>query len=204
MTAVAGPCNHRRPMPDPADAWTLGHVRARDLLDLHEGRGPVPVLDGAAIGAVLRAARRIAVVGASDDVSRPSHDVFRYLRDQGFDCVPVNPNVCDVLGVPAFRSLPEAVAATGPFDIVDVFRRSELCVPHAREAVDAGARCLWLQLGVVNWEAARIAHEAGLSVVMDRCTAIEWRRLATDYPEESGSVGNGATGGAGRMTGGST
>ena len=67
----------------------------------------------------------------------------------------------------------EAVAATGPFDIVDVFRRSELCVPHAEEAVAVGARCLWLQLGVVNWEAARIAAAAGLAVVMDRCTAIE-------------------------------
>jgi predicted CoA-binding protein len=82
-----------------------------------------------------------------------------------------------VFGVPAFRTLGEAVTATGPFDIVDVFRRSELCVPHAQEAVSAGAACLWLQLGVVNWEAAEIAHAAGLSVVMDRCTAIEQRRI---------------------------
>jgi hypothetical protein len=96
--------------------------------------------------------------------------------------VPINPNVRDVLGVPAFRSLAEAVATTGPFDVVDVFRRSELCVPHAREAVAAGARCLWLQIGVVNWEAARIAHEGGLSVVMDRCTAIAWRRAGARPP----------------------
>lgn len=79
--------------------------------------------------------------------------------------------------MPAFATLAEAVAATGPVDIVDVFRRPELCVPHAREAIEAGARCLWLQLGVVNWEAARIADEAGLTVVMDRCTAIEHRRV---------------------------
>jgi uncharacterized protein len=103
--------------------------------------------------------------------------VFRTLLRRGFDAVPVNPNELEVLGVPAFASLAEAVAATGPFDLVDVFRRSELCVPHARQAVDAGARCLWLQLGVINWEAARIAHDAGLAVVMDRCTAIEHRRL---------------------------
>jgi hypothetical protein len=103
--------------------------------------------------------------------------VFRFLVHQGFECVPVNPNERAVMGIPAFRTLHEAVAETGPLDLVDVFRRSELCVPHAREAVEAGARCLWLQLGVVNWEAARIAHEGGLSVVMDRCTAIEWRRL---------------------------
>ena len=104
--------------------------------------------------------------------------MFRYLLDQGFECVPVNPNLRDVLGVPAFRTLAEAVAATGPFDMVDVFRRSELCVAHAHEAVAAGARVLWLQLGVVNWEAARVANEGGLEVVMDRCTATEWRRLA--------------------------
>ncbi len=69
------------------------------------------------------------------------------------------------------------VEASGPFDIVDVFRRSELCVAHAREAVATGAGCLWLQLGVVNWEAAAIAAGGGLSVVMDRCTAIEHRAL---------------------------
>jgi predicted CoA-binding protein len=151
--------------------------RAAAFLDLSEGRGPVPTLGDAGIDRVLRATRRIAVIGASADSGRPSFGVFRYLVDHGFDCVPVNPYARDVLGIPAFGSLGEAVAATGPFDLVDVFRRSELCVPHAREAVDAGARCLWLQLGVVNWEAARIADEAGLEIVMDRCTAIEWGRI---------------------------
>ena len=135
------------------------------------------MLDDAGIEAVLRATRRIAVIGASSNEGRPSYSVFRYLVNQGFECVPVNPNERSVYGIPAFRTLAEAVAATGPFDMVDVFRRSELTVPHAREAVEAGARCLWLQLGVVDWAAARIAHDAGLSVVMDRCTAIEWRRL---------------------------
>jgi predicted CoA-binding protein len=147
------------------------------MLDLQEGRGPVPLLDDGAIGELLRSSRRIAVIGASSSASRPSFGVFRYLVHQGYDCVPVNPNERDVFGITAFRSLADAVAETGPFDIVDVFRRSELCVPHAREAVEAGARCLWLQLGVVNWEAAAIVHEAGLSVVMDRCTAIEHRRI---------------------------
>lgn len=146
-------------------------------MDLEEGRGPVPVLDDAGIERVLRATRRIAIVGASSNRGRPSYAVFRYLVQQGFECVPVNPNEHDVLGVPAFPSLAEAVAATGPFDMIDVFRRSELCVSHAREAVAAGARVLWLQQGIVNWEAARIAHDAGLEVVMDRCSAIEWRRL---------------------------
>lgn len=136
------------------------------------------MLDDTGIAEVLRSTRRIAVIGASSDPGRPSFGVFRYLLHEGFDCVPVNPNERDILGIPAFRTLDEAVTATGPFDMVDVFRRAELCVPHAHEAVAAGARCLWLQLGVVNWEAARLAAAAGVSVVMDRCTAIEWRRLA--------------------------
>ena len=137
----------------------------------------MPVLGDDGIATVLRATRRIAVIGASSREFRPSFGVFRYLVNAGYDCVPVNPGEREVLGVPAFPTLAEAVAATGPFDLVDVFRRSELCVPHALEAIEAGARCLWLQLGVVNWEAARIAHEAGLGVVMDRCTAIEHRRI---------------------------
>ena len=178
--------------------------RTAAFLDLQEGRGPVPVLDDAGIERAMRATRRIAVVGASSNPSRPSFSVFRYLVQQGFECIPINPNEQDVLGVPAYRTLKaavtatgrfdmvdvfrrselclphahEAVAETGRFDMVDVFRRSELCVPHAQEAAATGARVLWLQLGIVNWEAATIAHEGGLEVVMDRCTAIEWRRIA--------------------------
>ena len=151
--------------------------RARDMLDLEEGRGSVRLLDDAGIAEILRTTRRIAVVGASSNRTRPSHGVFGYLLRQGYECVPVNPNEVEVFGVPAFPSVAAAVAAGGPFDMVDVFRRSELCLPHAEEAVATGARCLWLQLGVVNWEAARIAAAGGLSVVMDRCTAIEHRRI---------------------------
>jgi uncharacterized protein len=152
--------------------------RVRDLLDLAEGRtGPVALLDVEEIAAVLRSARRIAVVGASSNPARPSFGVFGYLVEHGYDCVPINPNETEVAGRPSFATIAEAVAETGPVDIVDVFRRSELCVPHAEEAVAVGAVCLWLQLGVVNWEAARIAADAGLGVVMDRCTAIEHRRL---------------------------
>ena len=103
---------------------------------------------------------------------------MRYLVEQGLDCVPINPKEREVQGIPAFSTLAEAVEAVGPFDMVDVFRRPEWCPPHAQEAVAAGARCFWLQLGIVSWEAARIAHDGGLSVVMDRCTKIEWRRVA--------------------------
>jgi uncharacterized protein len=155
----------------------LERARAIAYLDLEESRGPVALVPDDAIGDLLRATRRIAVVGASSNEGRPSFGVFRYLIHQGYECVPINPAERSILGVPAFRTLREASDATGPFDLVDVFRRSELCVPHAREAVEIGARCLWLQLGVVNWEAARIAHDGGLAVVMDRCTAIEHRRI---------------------------
>jgi predicted CoA-binding protein len=157
---------------DPAD-----RLRLADLLDLQEDRGPVPLLDDAGIAAVLRDARRIAIVGASPDPSRPSHDVLRYLLRAGYECVPIHPGARKILGVPAFETLAQAVDATGPVDIVDVFRRPEACPTHAAEAVAVGARCLWLQLGVVSWDAARIAAAGGLSVVMDRCTAIEHRRL---------------------------
>jgi predicted CoA-binding protein len=98
--------------------------------------------------------------------------------------VPVNPNAAAVAGVTAYPTLAAAVAATGPFDIVDIFRRPEHCAAHAREAVAAGARCLWLQLGVVDVEAARIAHDGGLAVVMDRCLSVEWRRLGRDRASE--------------------
>jgi predicted CoA-binding protein len=164
-------------MADRAAERAAERERTADLLDLQEGRGPVRLLDDPGIAHVLGQARRIAVVGASANPSRPSHAVFRYLLMNGYDCVPINPNERDVLGIPAFRTLTEAAEATGPFDIVDVFRRSELCVPHAHEAVATAARCLWLQLGVVNWEAASIAAAGGLAVVMDRCTAIDHRLL---------------------------
>lgn len=152
-------------------------ARARDILDLQEGTGPVPVLDEEGAIDLLRKARRIAVVGASPDRYRPSNSVMRYLQTQGYECVPVNPNARDVLGIRAFGTLEEAVAASGPFDIVDVFRRSELTVPVAQAAVVTGCGALWLQLGVVNWDAARIAFEGGLVVVMDRCTAIDHRKI---------------------------
>lgn len=103
--------------------------------------------------------------------------MLRYLVAAGYDVVPVNPAETEVAGLPCYPTLADAVAATGAVDIVDVFRRSELCPAHAAEAVEVGARCLWLQLGIVNVEAARIAHAGGLAVVMDRCTEIEHARL---------------------------
>ena len=116
------------------------------------------------------------MIGASSK-RRPSNDILRYLVAVGYDVVPVHPNERVVEGLTCYPTLAEAVAATGPVDIVDVFRRAAACPEHAREAVAAGARCLWLQLGIVSEEAARIATEGGLSVVMDRCSKVEHARL---------------------------
>jgi uncharacterized protein len=152
--------------------------RLQELIDFEDGRLGIPVLDAAGIRELFRTARRIAVIGASSNPTRPSNDIFRYLRRAGYDVVPVSPTETVVEGVPAFATLAEAVAATGPFDIVDVFRRAEFCADHAREAVATGARCLWLQLGIVSVEAAEIAVAGGLELVMDRCTKVEHARLA--------------------------
>jgi uncharacterized protein len=152
-------------------------ARVREILDLQEGRLDVPVLDDRGIAEILRSARRIAVIGASANPMRPSNGVLRYLVAAGYEVVPVNPTEPAIAGRTAYPTLADAVAAEGPVDIVDVFRRAELCPPHAEEAVQAGARCLWLQLGIVNADAARIAHAGGLSVVTDRCSMVEHRRL---------------------------
>ncbi len=149
-----------------------------DLLDLQEGRLGVPLLDDTGIRTLLSSGPRIALVGASNDPRRPSSGVFRDLRRAGYDVVPVNPNATQVDGQPCYPSVAAAVEATGPVDIVDVFRRAEDCLEPAREAVAVGARCLWLQLGIASRAAGQLAHDAGLAVVMDRCTIVEVRRLA--------------------------
>jgi predicted CoA-binding protein len=146
-------------------------ARAREILDVEERRGPVRLADDHEALALLGAASRIAVVGASSRPFRPSFGVFEYLQRQGYELIPVNPYETEVHGVPAVATLPEA-AAQGPIDIV-----ADATPGVAEEAVAVGAGALWLQLGIVNWEAARIAAAAGMPVVMDRCIAVEHRRL---------------------------
>ncbi len=142
----------------------------------------MPLLDPSAALDVLRTAKRIAIVGASSHPWRASNSVMGYLLGQGYECVPVTPKRREVLGRACYASLEQAVAATGgPFDIVDVFRRPQYTPDIARSAVALGCGTLWLQQGVVDWDAARIAHEGGLGVVMDRCTAVEHRRLRGLY-----------------------
>jgi predicted CoA-binding protein len=126
---------------------------------------------------ILAETKTIAVVGASPKQDRPSHGVMRYLLSQGYRVIPVRPSDCDeVHGVPCVASLAEI---DEPIDIVDVFRRADACPDHAREAVEAGAKAVWLQLGLVSPEARRIAEDAGLDYVEDECTAIVHRRRLT-------------------------
>ena len=152
------------------------HDWTAELLDLEAGRIGFPVLERDGIRALLAERPRIAIVGASPNPTRPSYGVLVDLVDLGFDCVPVNPGATEVAGMRCYPTLGEAVAATGPVDIVDVFRLPPACPEHAREAVAVGARCLWLQLGIASREAGRIAHQAGLAVVMNRCLAVEAAR----------------------------
>ncbi len=119
---------------------------------------------------ILADARTIAVVGASPKPHRPSHGVMRYLLEQGYRAIPVRPAGCDeVLGVPCVRSLAEILE---PIDLVDVFRRPEACPEVAEQAVAAGARAIWLQLGIVSAAARRIAEAAGIDYVEDACTKL--------------------------------
>lgn len=124
---------------------------------------------------LLLATRRIAVVGASDRADRPSHGVFGFLRDRGYDAVPVNPMLAG--GTIHGRAVLAGLAEAAPLDMVDVFRRSTEAGAVMDEAVRLGAKSVWLQLGVVDEAAAARARAAGLVVVMDRCPVIEWRRL---------------------------
>jgi uncharacterized protein len=127
---------------------------------------------------VLRETRTIALLGASPNPDRPAHGVMRYLLEQGYRVIPVRPLDCDeVLGVPCVGSLAEI---DEPIDLVDVFRRAEAAPGHAREAVAAGAKAFWLQLGLRSDEARTICEDAGIDYVEDLCTAIEHRRLGNN------------------------
>jgi predicted CoA-binding protein len=131
------------------------------------------------IRAILSRPTTVAVIGCSDNPDRDSLRISMLLRDKGFRVIPVNPQLppdalMDALGESCYAdlaSIPEAV------EIVDVFRRSEFVAEVAEQAIAKGARILWCQLGVIDFDAARRTQAAGLTVVMDRCPAIEFRRL---------------------------
>lgn len=116
----------------------------------------------------------VAIVGLSDKVYRPSYFVGKYLLDHGYTVIPVNPTFDEVLGQKSYASLDQIPV---PVDIVDCFRRSDQMVDLAQAAIGINAQVLWMQLGVVNDDARKLAEGQGLEVVMDRCTKIEHARL---------------------------
>ena len=128
------------------------------------------------IAELLRNARTIAVVGASDRPSRPSYGVMKFLQDHGYRVLPVNPQITGehVHGEFVWREFAQIGV---PIDIVDIFRRPEAAAEVVEQAIFVGAKAVWMQLGVINEEAAARAEAAGLKVVMDRCPKIDIPRL---------------------------
>ncbi len=116
----------------------------------------------------------IAVVGMSPKPERPSHYVSMYMKEQGYNIIPVNPGHNEISGIKCYPSLEEIIE---PVDIVDVFRRSEYVVPIAESAINIKAKALWLQDGVINHEAAELASKSGLIVIMDDCMLRKHREI---------------------------
>jgi predicted CoA-binding protein len=123
---------------------------------------------------ILKDCRTVAVVGMSPDTERPSHGVFRYLRDEGYRVIPVNPRFPRILGETCY---PDLAAIPEKVDVVDIFRRAEDVLPIVDQAIEIGARAVWMQRGIINETAAGRAREAGLEVVMDKCMKIEHLRM---------------------------
>jgi len=124
---------------------------------------------------ILREARNVAVVGLTDDTSKPGNFVPAYLQANGYHIMPVNPTLSGrVLGEPVYRSLADVPE---PIDVVQIFRRSDAVGPIVDEAIAAGAKAVWMQLGIRNDEAAAKARAAGLDVVMNQCMKVQHMRL---------------------------
>lgn len=133
-----------------------------------------PMDDINSLRRILSQNRVIAVVGLSADWFRPSYFAAKYMQEHGYRIIPVNPAYEEVLGekcYPSLKEIPEQI------DMVDCFRKSEDIEPIAKQAIEIGAKVLWMQLGVMNENAARMARDAGLEVVQDRCVKIEHGRL---------------------------
>jgi uncharacterized protein len=134
-----------------------------------------PTAEEGPVAEILKRANTVAVVGISEKPDRDSHKVAKYLKDHGYKIIPVNPKLKEVLGEPCYpdlKSIPEHI------DLVDIFRSTDAIPGIVDEAIAVGADSVWMQLGLIHHEAAEKAREAGLSVVMNRCTKIEHTRLS--------------------------
>ena len=144
----------------------------------------MPLTEDKDIAELLRSARTIAMVGASDNPDRPSYRVMQFLQEQGYRVLPINPKITGehVHGEYIWRELSQIGE---PIDIVDIFRRSDFAGENVDQAVAVGAKAVWMQLGVIDEAAAKRAEAAGLKVVMDRCPKIEIARLGVERRENS-------------------
>ncbi len=133
--------------------------------------------DDETVRALLGQAQTWFVVGLRDNPARAAYGVASLLQSKGKRIVPIHPRPTTVHGEPGYPSIAAAAAALGPPDVVDIFVRSELVGPIVSEAIESGAGAVWLQLGVIDEDAAREARAAGLVTVMDRCPAQDWPRL---------------------------
>jgi predicted CoA-binding protein len=134
----------------------------------------MPIEDDRIIEQILRNAKTVAVVGASAKPWRDSGSIAQFLARRGYTVLPINPAYTDVLGMKCY---PDLVSTGAKIDIVDIFRKPEEVLPIVDAAIAIGAATIWMQLEVVNEDAAKRAEEAGLNVIMDRCIAVEHRRL---------------------------
>lgn len=130
----------------------------------------IPTILPAAVRKVLREIETIAVVGLSPKANRPSHRVASYLLAAGYTVIPVNPGQEEILGQPCYPNLTAVPVAV---NLVNIFRRPEDILPVVEEAILIGAKTVWMQEGIVNHEAARVATDAGLAVIMDRCLMVD-------------------------------
>ena len=134
----------------------------------------MPIEDDNELRQILKTARTVASVGVSSNPEKPSYGIFQYLATAGYRMIPVNPTTPEILGRPSFpdlRSIPEKI------DVVQIFRKPEDVPPVVEQAIQAGAKVVWMQEGIVNQEAADQAEKAGLKVVMDRCMRTTHQRL---------------------------
>ena len=123
---------------------------------------------------ILMEYKRVAMVGLSADWWRPSNFAGKYLLEHGFELIPVNPKYDEILGQKCY---PDLASIPQPVDVVDLFQKTERIPPFVDQAIEIGAKVVWMQLGIVHEEAAQKARDAGLEVVMDRCMKIEYARL---------------------------
>jgi predicted CoA-binding protein len=163
---------HLTGVPIADTALVLDRVAERRGMAAHPRSPLLPEVDD--VRAILTGTRVWAVVGCSPDPNRDSHRIASMLQRRGYEVIPVNPMASEILGE---RCYPTLSAIAADVEVVDIFRRPDVAGAHVDEAIEIGARAVWMQLGVVDEAAAERGREAGLRVVMDRCPAIELPRL---------------------------